>query len=295
MLTKKTKTNLRWMTVCAILLIATLLAACGAPAAAPTATTIPPTDTPAPPTATPISPTATPMPVPIPERILFIGDSLTWYNEGLEKHVKGLAASCDPSLQIETARVVISGAPLRVLWNSSEAPDTIREGEWDVVVLQEDLSMKGYSEEAFHEYVRNFDEEIKGKGARTVLYMAQDYESDYYKTTVAEIARAYSAVGSELGVDVAPVALAWESALRTRPDLRLYDWDGFHPNLLGTYLTTNVLYNTIFKQSSEGCIYLPADLFGEGTPTPDEEDWEISQEEADFLQGVALETVSEYE
>ena len=44
-----------------ILVLAALLAGCGSPAVAPTATPVPPTATPVPPTATPISPTATPI------------------------------------------------------------------------------------------------------------------------------------------------------------------------------------------------------------------------------------------
>ena len=67
MLTENSNTKLRWLSICAVLLIATLLAACAAPAAVPTATPIPPTavpptDTPIPPTATPVPPTATPVP-----------------------------------------------------------------------------------------------------------------------------------------------------------------------------------------------------------------------------------------
>ena len=304
MLTKKPNTHSRWIAVVVVLLIATLLAACGAPAAAPTATPIPPTAvpptatpvpptaTPNPPTATPVPPTATPLaPASIPQRILFIGDSFTFWNEGIEKHTKGLAASCDPPIQIETASVVMGGAPLIILWNSSNASRTIQEGNWDVVVLQEDLSMTDYNEETFYKYVRKFDEAIKRTGARTVLYMAQDYESDHYKTTVADIAHAYGIIGSELNADVAPVALAWESALQTRPDIRLHDRAGIHPNLKGTYLTTNVFHAILFKQNPEGCSFLPIDLLAEGI---DKERWEMSEEEAAFLQGIAMETVTKY-
>jgi hypothetical protein len=184
---------------------------------------------------------------------------------------------------------------LGALWNDSEALDTIREGDWDIVVLQQDLSSRFSTEEGFFEYARKFDEEIRNAGARTVLYMAEDWESDYYKTTVAEIEKAYSTIGAELGADVAPVALAWESALRARPDNRLHDRDGFHPNLQGTYLTTNVFHAIFFKQNPEECSFLPIDLLAEGIEVEDKEKWKISEEDATFLQGIAWETVTEYE
>lgn len=298
-----------------LVLAMVLLSACGGPAVAPapsavpsTATAVPPTATPVPPTATPVpTPTATPVPaVPtaipeavdpattVPSGILFVGDSFTFWNEGIEKHLRGLAASCDPSLTIDTARSVLGGADLRALWDHQKAPNAIRDGNWDVVVLQEDLSMRLYNEQEFYEYARKFDQEIREAGARTVLYMAQDYASDNYKTTVAEIAQAYDAIGSELDADVAPVALAWERSIGEQPDLNLYDRDQIHPSVPGTYLTTSVLFSVIFGRSPEGCTYLPLDLFSEGTPVPDEGNWDMSEEEAAFLRRVAWETVEDY-
>ena len=285
-----------------------LVVACGAPAAAPTATpipptAIPPTDTPVPPTPTPVPPTATSVPptetpvpptstpYPVPQRILFIGDSFTGWNEGIDQHVRSLAASCNPPLLIETDQVSDGGLRLKDLWNTPNTLDTIREGKWDVVVLQEDLSMRGYSEETFHEYVRKFDEVIRDAGARTVLYMAQDYGSDDSKTSVEEIASSFEAIGSELGIDVAPVALAWQSASNLRPDLNLYFRDEIHPSILGTYLTTNVFHAILYEQNPEGCLFLPSELL----PDAFQEKWAISEEEASFLQSLAWETVTEYE
>jgi hypothetical protein len=163
-----------------------------------------------------------------------------------------------------------------------------------MVVLQEDLSMRLYNEQEFFEYAHKFDQEIRESGARTVLYMAQDYASDHYKTTVAEIAQVYGTIGPELGAEVAPVALAWERSIGERPDLDLYDRDQIHPSVHGTYLTTAVLFSVIFGRSPEGCTYLPLDLFGEGTPVPDEGNWEMSEEEVSFLKQIAWQTVEDY-
>ncbi|MFN2167026.1 MAG: hypothetical protein ACK2U9_12295, partial [Anaerolineae bacterium] len=113
--------------VASLALAVVLLSACAAPAAAPTS---------APPTPTLIPPTSAPVPA-APERILFIGDSFTYWNEGIEKHLRGLAASCDPPIAIDTARVVQSGGDLRILWDQQKAPNAIRDGNWDMVVLQE--------------------------------------------------------------------------------------------------------------------------------------------------------------
>ena len=59
---------------------------------------------------------------------------------------------------------------------------------------------------------------------------------------------------------MAPVGLVWERAIEERPDLELFDWDRVHPNIVGTYLTTSVLYATIFKRSPIGLSYRPVDI-----------------------------------
>jgi hypothetical protein len=52
-------------------------------------------------------------------------------------------------------------------------------------------------------------------------------------------------------VKVAPVGLAFASALKERPDFALYIEDG-HPTEAGTYLAACVLYATIFYKSPVG-------------------------------------------
>ena len=59
--------------------------------------------------------------------------------------------------------------------------------------------------------------------------------------STAEIAQAHREVGKELGVDVAPVGVFWERVMKERPGLNLFMPDLEHPNVLGTYLATQVV------------------------------------------------------
>ena len=63
----------------------------------------------------------------------------------------------------------------------------------------------------------------------------------------------------ELKAIVAPVGLAWESALKQQPQLALHLEDKSHPAPRGSYLAACVLYATVYGQSPEG---LPARLLG---------------------------------
>jgi hypothetical protein len=258
----------------------------------PTPTPVPPTPTPVPPTPTPVPPTATPE---LPRRILFIGDSYTFW---LDQHLKNLAASEDPPLVIETLGVTSGGASLEEHWKLTLGLKAIREGNWDVVVLQEDLSQYWSQLDKFYDYAGKFDEEI-----HTVLYMPQPWmrKTDPLVTT-EDCAAVYSELGEELGAKVAPAALAWQRSIQQRPDLELYAPDGVHGNLRGTYLSLCVIYATIFERNPVGLSYHYSDV-----PQGSQENimrrigyamtdfTPISEEEAAFLQRIAWETVQDYE
>jgi hypothetical protein len=115
-----------------------------------------------------------------------------------------------------------------------------------------------------------------------------------------ETADVYSQCGAELGVTVAPVGLAFELASRERPALNLYIADGTHANQRGLYLTLCVLYATLFECSPVGLTYRMDDVAAWSLEyglwgLDREPDWQLSEEEAAFLQGIAWETVQDYQ
>jgi len=134
-------------------------------------------------------------------------------------------------------------------------------------------------------YSRQFDAEIKEAGAEPVLFMAWSYERLNW-ITMEEIAQAHRDIATELGIEVAPVGLAWQCAMEERPDLDLYDDDREHPSIYGTYLAINVVYATVFGESPIGLAYLPSEFAGVS---------DVTEEEAAFLQRIAWETVQEYQ
>jgi len=72
-----------------------------------------------------------------PVRILFIGNSLSYSNDGLWTHLTRLSAS--GATPVETGRAAFPGEFFKSLWERREPQQAIRSGKWDVVVLQEDL------------------------------------------------------------------------------------------------------------------------------------------------------------
>ena len=203
------------------------------------------------------------------KHILFIGNSFTDINGGIDNQLEGLA----PDLQAQ--RIAPGGFTLENHWNGGAALATIRKGGWNYVVLQEQSQTPVIDQSKFYTYVEKFDVEARKIGARTILLMTWERpDSIRYEVTTANLAAIYSNVGTKLGVQVAPTGLAFERSHIVRPDLKLYLEDG-HPTLYGTYLAACVLYATIYNASPVGNPY---------------SDRSIAPEIKTFFQRVAAET-----
>jgi hypothetical protein len=230
-----------------------------------------------------------------PTRILFIGNSYTYFN-----NLPEILASFG---SVETELVARGGATLQDHWSEGTALDRIRSRPWDYVVLQEQ-SMLGRAQvdgqlaindpAGFHRVVRLFDREIRAAGARTVLYLTwagRTAPDDHQESLVA----AYRGIGRELGALVAPVGPAWRQARRERPAIDLYHPDGRHPGPAGSYLAALVLWETMFPDllaspptQVRGRLYRAED----GTPTDSIGGLvSLSADEMGFLASVARRAV----
>ena len=103
-----------------------------------------------------------------PVRVLFIGNSLTYYND-LPAMVAGLGQSVGTPIEYET--VAVPNFSLEDHWNQGEARRAIRRGGWTWVVLQQGPSALAASRVLLIEYAKRFDREIQQAGATTAMHM----------------------------------------------------------------------------------------------------------------------------
>jgi hypothetical protein len=218
-----------------ILLILALISGCsGAASPTPTATLVPPTPTP-------------------DLTVLFIGDYVIFWND-LPQNLPKLAGAADPPLMVEvgTPAYRVGGVRLETQWDTLEVHDLIAEG-YDVIILQESRSGCIDMPEVFHEYARKFYQEAEDSGSELVLFMPYPEKANW--DMLEAIEQSHAEIASELGIKVAPVALAWQRALEEYPDYELYDEDGENPNAYGDYLGLCVVYATITGNSPVGISY----------------------------------------
>ena len=207
-------------------------------------------------------------------RVLFIGNSYTYVNGGLDAQVHAF----DPS--IVTTRLANAGYTLEQHASDAHELAAIQEGGFTHVVLQEQSQFPVAQRERFRRAAAKLDAEIKRAGAKTVLLMTWERpDSLRMDVTAGNVAASYTALGQELGVPVAPAGRAFMRSRRERPDLALYQEDG-HPTVAGTYLAAAVIYRTLTGHAP------PSD----GASAPGSAS--ISPEDRAFLSRIASEATS---
>jgi len=199
-------------------------------------------------------------PASVPQKILFIGDSFRYWQDGVYTHFEKLAGAATPPLVVTTDRAVAGGAFLKRLWELQEPVKAINTGRYDIVILQDDIPETNV--DYFRQYARMFVEEVRKNKARSILFMAWAYKRLGW-ITMQEIAKAHRDLAKELNVDVAPVGLAWEQASKQRPALDMYASDREHPSIHGTYLATCVVYATIYGKDPSGLNYIASGMTAE--------------------------------
>ncbi len=215
----------------------------------------------------------------LPQRVLFIGNSITYYNGGVDLHTMNLANSIDSTMAIVCEAVTGGGWTLEQHFNSPNTITTIQEGNWDLVILQEMTSRPVNDPELFYEYATLLDSVITHAGAQTAFFFSWPFES-VFDEMIEQQSAAYNFIGNELDAPVIPVARAWQLSRLQQPALELFLPDGNHPNVHGTYLACCTFFAFLWDESPVGASYV--------------NDPSITESEMLFLQNIAWETYDLY-
>ena len=186
--------------------------------------------------------------------ILFFGNSHTSVNDvpGL---VRELLESDGSGRKVRTEMRL--GGLLLDIWQNPANPDYLSKTKWDVVVLQ------GAGMSSSHKYVYSQEGGIGlaklaiKRGARALLYAEwprRDWpETPYILSVYNKIA--FAAKGAE----IVPVPQAWDVARKGRPNLDMWQPDGNHAQLPGSYLAACVIAESI-APSNKGFAWAPIGL-----------------------------------
>ena len=182
-------------------------------------------------------------------RVLFIGNSLTYVNN-LPATLRALATAQPASTRITTATFVAPGGTIAERWKDGHAAAALRDGKWDVVVLQErggllacmvDAEQRQQGEcrgaERAH---KQFAELAKASGARTLLFATWGPDEAWQ----LKLDRAIKQLASRTSADVVPLGSTLRAYAAKHPEASTFP-DKVHPSLPATLIMAAQLYRII--------------------------------------------------
>jgi hypothetical protein len=188
-------------------------------------------------------------------KVLFIGNSLTYYND-LAGLVQVFAAHEERPLYIDA--VTFPLASLDWHWNHTAAREKIRQGAWDIVILQQYSTAPADDPASTVEGYAQFGREVARIGAKPLIF--QNWTRANRQGDYDRMLNTYKQVQSAIGGRIAPIGEAWRIVRREHPEIKVFETlDDRHPTVAGTYLTACVLYRTLYNKPAMG---LPAALPG---------------------------------
>jgi hypothetical protein len=182
-------------------------------------------------------------------RVLFIGNSHTFVND-LPSALCDMGAASHPPIPLTVTEVVAPGYTLAQHLHEGSAARVIEGFRWTWVVLQEQSQTPLLDQDGFTKSVRAFDALIRRAHAKTALF-ALPPRRDAHQDADA-VQASYERVAAEVGAMVVPVGKAWMRAMAARPDVDLYQPDGYHPRPPGTYIGACVFYKMITGRTPLG-------------------------------------------
>ncbi len=181
------------------------------------------------------------------ERVLFVGNSYTQYND-LPRVVRELGVATRTPFDSE--EILVGGATLYDHWTTHGARAKIATGKFDAVVLQgQSLEALG-GEGGFEIYAPRFGDQVKEAGARAVWFATWARgpggpASQRGEAAANKIEKAYSKVALAKGGKVARVGGAFHQAQVRLPAVSLYLDDQSHPTREGTLLAACTIVSTL--------------------------------------------------
>ena len=196
-------------------------------------------------------------------RILFIGNS---YTGQIKKTVTELFQASSKAETVELKFYAPGGKTLEFHRNHPATINMIKEGGWDVVVLQDQSQTPALFPEKFHSAASGLDKIIDAAGAQTVFYQTWgrrdgDQQNAHrfpdYDSMQTALSKQYAQAAKRCDASLAAVGDVWAVVRVADPQLgrELYAQDGSHPSPKGAYLAACVFYATIFQESPAGIDY----------------------------------------
>jgi len=191
------------------------------------------------------------------EKILFVGNSYTYYNDMPDKI---FTAKAEEAGRLFTVFKVLKGGYKLSQYADPENPygillrETVKDQYFDYVVLQDQSCNPFVDQEDFMCGVSSLKELLSEHTDHFVLYATWGRKTgspDLEKLQIGsaemtrKLAEAYDLAGEKFGMSVAHVGKVFAERSRQDPSVDLYDEDMTHPSLAGSMLAAETILAAI--------------------------------------------------
>ncbi len=181
-------------------------------------------------------------------RILFVGNSLTYYND-LPDMVKALADSAGIS-GVQTAQIAKPDYSLEDHWIDGQARRVIEAGGWTHVVLQQGPSSVLANRANLRQWAATFAAVIRSNAGVPAMFSVWPALANF--STFEASIESYRLAAVDIQGLFLPAGEAWRAGWRRNPGLLLYGADALHPSIPGSYLAALTIFGAIFDRSVIG-------------------------------------------
>ena len=179
-------------------------------------------------------------------KVFFVGNSYTYYND-LPALVSSISEHTDTKIIAKSS--LAGGAGLDDHWNSARGLNSweeIKDGDFDIVVLQERSLGTIRNPESFHRHAKNLCALIRDSGAKPWFYVTWSRRNRPYDQKI--ITAEYQKAAEENDANLVLAGEAWAVARQQRPELELYHVDGSHPSPVGSFLSACVFVGSLVNE-----------------------------------------------
>lgn len=197
------------------------------------------------------------------KRILYLGHSLTYYND-MPAMVEKMADSADSPVRYDIVMQAFPNASLEDHWRSRKTRQLLKQGGWDRVILQPE---RRYDQQAVGSGQYDFATRLltgasKERPAIVISWLPEESWYRHRNYAGGRVANVEILQGNLRGIayatdsDVIDIGTVWDQVRADELPFTLYS-DGNHPSLEGSYLAALVVYAALSHDDVSRVTYVP--------------------------------------
>jgi hypothetical protein len=175
------------------------------------------------------------------KKILFVGNSLTYFND-LPSRVADIGAS--KGNLVEQEMMAYPNYAIQDHWNEGCLQSMISSGYYDFIVVQQGPSSQADGAQSLLDYGELIQQLCKQHDTKLAFFMVWPARVNYH--TFNGVISNYTSAAYATGAILCPVGYAWKRYIDDTGDWSYYGPDDFHPSAVGTGVAAEIIYNSLF-------------------------------------------------